>query len=60
MTSEEDKNRIREYVHKHPGCTEEEISAVLKIHIVDVLNALVKMEKEGELKSEEIVKSVIL
>ena len=54
------KEAVINYVCKHPGATEEEIAAVLKVHIIEVLNALVILEKEGRVKGEEILKSEIL
>ena len=54
------KEAVYKYVCKHPEATEEEISAVLNVHVVEVLNALVILEKEGRVKSEEILKSEIL
>ena len=54
------KEAVYKYVCKHPETTEEEIAATLKVHIIDVLNALVILEKEGRVKSEEILKSEIL
>jgi len=54
------KEKVYEYVCEHSGATEEEIAAVLKVHVIDVLNALVLLEREGRVKSEEILKSEIL
>jgi len=54
------KEKVYEYVCEHPGATEEEMAAILKVHVIDVLNALVLLEREGRVKSEEILKSEIL
>ena len=60
MSNRNVKEAVYKYVCKHPEATEEEISAVLNVHIVEVLNALVILEKEGRVRSEEILKSEIL
>lgn len=54
------KEEVYKYVRKHPKATEEEIAAVLKVDIIDVLNALFLLQDEGKVKSEEIPKSEIL
>ena len=49
--------QISEYLAAHDNATEEEIAQALNLHIVDVLNALIEMEKEGEVSSEPVEES---
>ena len=44
------KNRVLNYIIEHPGASDDEISAALKLHIVDVTAALVLLEEEGKIK----------
>ena len=45
------KNRVLKYVCEHPGASDDKIAEDLKIHVVDVLSALVVLEEEGKVKS---------
>ena len=44
------KNRVLKYVVKHPGTPDDEIAEALRLHIVDVMAALVLLEEEGRIK----------
>jgi predicted ArsR family transcriptional regulator len=57
MSEKNLKTRISEYLAAHDNATEEEIAQALNLHIVDVLNALIEMEKEGEVSSEPVEES---
>ncbi|RLF98116.1 MAG: hypothetical protein DRN49_06430 [Thaumarchaeota archaeon] len=46
--------RVLRYVREHPGCTEDEIAQALRMHILDVLEALHILEAEGLVRGEEI------
>ena len=57
MSEKNMKTRISEYLEAHDNATEEEIAQALNLHIIDVLNVLVEMEKQGEVTSEEVEES---
>jgi len=52
MSEKNLKTRITEYLDAHDNATEEEIAQALDLHIIDVLNALIEMEKAGDVISE--------
>jgi|GEM_PF-6410775 len=45
--------RVLHYVREHPGCTEDEIAQALRMHILDVMEALHILEAQGLVKVEE-------
>ena len=45
--------RVLRYVREHPGCTEDEIAQALRMHILDVLEALYILEDQGLVKMEK-------
>ena len=44
------KSQVLAYVHEHPNETEDDIARELRLNVIDVLNALVQLEKEGSVK----------
>ena len=50
-TKEENTARVVDYLEKHKIATEDEIAEALNMHIVDVLDILHSLEKDGEAKS---------
>ena len=52
MSEKNVKARIAEYLDAHDNATEEEIAQALDLHVIDVLNALIEMEKDGDVISE--------
>jgi transcription initiation factor IIE alpha subunit len=50
-TKEENTARVVDYLEKHKITTEDEIAEALALHIVDVLDILHSLEKEGKAKS---------
>ena len=52
--------RVLRYVREHPGCTEDEIAQALRMHILDVLEALHVLEAEGLVKrgKEELLDDI--
>ena len=51
MAKKENNNKILEYLKSHSQATEDEIAKDLNINVVEVLDSLITMEKEGLLKS---------
>jgi predicted ArsR family transcriptional regulator len=51
MAKKENKDKILEYLKSHSQATEDEIAKDLNINVVEVLDSLITMEKEGLLKS---------
>jgi DNA-binding MarR family transcriptional regulator len=47
MVNKQTKQRVLDYIIKHPGASDAEISEALKMHIVDVTAALLLLEEEG-------------
>jgi predicted ArsR family transcriptional regulator len=54
MVDEEIKTRVFHYVSANPQVTEDDVAAALKIHVIDVLQALVELEKEGKVQGLEV------
>lgn len=50
-TKEENTARVVEFLEKHKIATEDEIAEALALHIVDVLDILHSLEKDGKAKS---------
>ena len=50
----EDRKKVLEYVSVNPNSTEDDIAAALGMNIIDVLDVLHTLEKEGVLKSEDV------
>jgi len=44
------KEKIVEYLRNHDSADEEEIAAALDMHIVDVVEATLELEKDGVIK----------
>ena len=53
MVNQQMKQKVLDYVMKHPGASDVEISDALNIHIVDVTVALLLLEDEGLVKEAE-------
>ena len=51
MAKKENNDKILEYLKSHSQSTEDEIAKNLNINVVEVLDSLTTMEKEGLLKS---------
>jgi len=51
MAKKENNDKILEYLKIHCQATEDEIAKDLNINVVEVLDSLIMMEKEGLLKS---------
>ena len=51
VSKEDNKTRIIEYLRVHEGATDEEVAGALNLHIVDVLDAVIELEKKGIVKS---------
>ena len=51
---EDIESRIVNYLKAHDGATEDEIAEALGMHVVDVLDALATLKKEGSVKSTEV------
>jgi predicted ArsR family transcriptional regulator len=51
MAKKENNNKILEYLKSHLQATEDEIAKDLNINVVEFLEYLITMEKEGLLKS---------
>jgi len=51
MAKKENNEKILEYLKSHSQATEDEIAKDLNINVVEVLDSLITMEKEGLLKS---------
>jgi len=53
MVNQQMKQKVLDYIIKHPGASDVEISEALNIHIVDVTVALLLLEDEGLVKEAE-------
>ena len=53
MADEKAKTRVLEYLETHDSPTEDDVAKDLNLHVVDVLDALHELEKEGQVKSQE-------
>lgn len=53
MVDEKAKTRVLEYLETHDSPTEDDVAKDLNLHVVDVLDALHELEKEGQVKSQE-------
>ena len=51
--SDEIKERVYNYVAEHPNETDEQVAEALGLHVITVLSALTKLEKEGRVKGQE-------
>jgi transcription initiation factor IIE alpha subunit len=51
MSREQNITRVIEYLEQHKIATEDEIAEALNLHIVDVLDILHSLEKDGKAKS---------
>ena len=51
MAKKENNDKILEYLKSHSQATEDEIAKDLNINVVEVLDSLITMEKEGLLQS---------
>jgi len=54
VPKEENATRIIEYLKHHESATDEEVAAALNLHIIDVLDAVIELEKKGIVKSIDI------
>jgi len=54
LSKESLKNRVYEYVQAHPNKTEDEIAEALGVSMIKVLDALLLLQDEGLVKSQEI------
>jgi len=54
LSKESLKNRVYEYVQAHPNKTEDEIAEALGVSMIKVLEALLLLQDEGLVKSQEI------
>ena len=50
MVNQQMKQKVLDYVMKHPGASDVEISEALNMHIIDVTVALLLLEEEGLVK----------
>ena len=48
------KERVHRYVLEHPSQTEDEIAKALDTSIIKVIEALLILQDEGKVKSEEV------
>jgi len=46
------KQKVLDYIIKHPGASDVEISKALNMHIVDVTVALLLLEEQGLVKGD--------
>jgi hypothetical protein len=53
LAKEENKKRIVDYLKTHDSADEEEIAAALEMHIIDVVEATLELEKQGVIKEVE-------
>jgi predicted transcriptional regulator len=53
MVNKQMKQRVLDYIVKHPGASDAEISEALKMHILDVTVAVLLLEEEGRIKEAE-------
>ena len=54
MSKEQMKEKIVEYLKTHGKPTEDEIAKDLGFHVVDVLDVLLQLEKQGAVTKEEV------
>jgi DNA-binding MarR family transcriptional regulator len=52
LANKENNERILGYIGKHPNETEEKIAEDLKLNIIDVLDSLTDLEKQGRVKGQ--------
>ena len=52
MANKENNERILDYIGEHPNDTEEKIAEDLKLNIIDVLDSLTDLEKQGKVKGQ--------
>jgi len=50
MVNQQTKQKVLDYVTKHPGASDVEIAKALNMHILDVTVALLLLENEGLVK----------
>ena len=50
MVNQQTKQKVLDYVRKHPGASDAEIAKALNMHILDVTVALLLLENEGLVK----------
>jgi len=53
VSKEDAKTRILNYVKAHVGATEDDIAEDLDMHVINVLDALITLEKEGLVKNTD-------
>ena len=53
VMNQQTKQKVLDYIMKHPGASDMEISEALNMHIVDVTVALMLLEEEGLVKKAE-------
>lgn len=52
MANKENNERILDYIGEYPNETEEKIAENLKLNIIDVLDSLTDLEKQGKVKGQ--------
>ena len=50
MVNQQTKQKVLDYIIKHPGASDVEIAKALNLHIIDVTVALLLLEEEGLVK----------
>jgi len=53
MVNQQMKKKVLDYIIKHPGASDMEISKALNMHIIDVTVALLLLEEEGLVNEAE-------
>jgi len=50
MVNQQMKQKVLDYLMKHPGASDVEIAEALNMHIIDITVALMLLEEEGMVK----------